>query len=219
MKRKAWIIILLLTSIILFKPQNTYAIKSVKKCIYADGTSITIKDDLSATVSVNSLNTTNWNDWKKVINDQAICPKYIIKTQKIQVTNSESKAKEYSTKKRVLYFKLSSEEDLTKSNNVNNANMNCNSLLGDTEDEESVAWLVQHILNYVKLAGPVLVLIFTSIDYLKALVQSDDETMAKNNKKLATRILLAVLLFFIPTLVNVLLGLFGFTTSGTCNLE
>lgn len=94
-----------------------------------------------------------------------------------------------------------------------------NSIFGDPEDEESVAWLMQKILTYIKIAGPFLLLIFTSIDYLKALITSDDDSMAKTHKKLIIRIVLALLLFFIPTLVNAVLDLFDFSTSQTCEIK
>lgn len=93
------------------------------------------------------------------------------------------------------------------------------SLLGDPEDENSVAWLIQKVLNYVKIAGPMLVLIFSCIDFLKLIVQSDAESMSKVQKKLFTRLALAILLFFVPDLVNALLALFGMTNSQTCGLQ
>ena len=102
-------------------------------------------------------------------------------------------------------------------------NLSCtdsdDSLLGNPNDPNSVAWLVQKILNYIKIIGPILVIIFSSIDYLRALVQSDNDTLAKLHKKLLTRIVLVLLLFFVPTIVNALLALFGFTNTTTCNLE
>lgn len=95
----------------------------------------------------------------------------------------------------------------------------CNSLLGNPEDEDSVAWLVQKVLNYVKIAGPMLVLGFSCIDFLKLIIQSDADSMTKAQKKLYTRLALAVFLFFVPDLVNVLLSLFGLTTSQTCAFQ
>ncbi len=94
----------------------------------------------------------------------------------------------------------------------------CNSLLGSTTDENSVAWLLQQILNYLKVLGPLLVLILSSIDFAKAIIVSDDETMKKAQKKLITRLLAVVILFFIPDLVSLLLQIFGITDDPTCGL-
>lgn len=95
----------------------------------------------------------------------------------------------------------------------------CNSLLGSTQDEESVAWLLQQILNYVKILGPILVVILSSLDFAKAIVASDDDNMKKAEKKLVIRLILAVALFLIPTLVSVLLNIFGITTDQICALS
>lgn len=104
----------------------------------------------------------------------------------------------------------------------NQENQDCsgaNSLLGDPEDEDSVAWLLQQALNYIKIIGPILVVILSSIDFVQVIVKSDDEAMKKAMKKLITRLILAVLLFFIPTLVEVALDLFGMTSDPTCGLH
>lgn len=98
-------------------------------------------------------------------------------------------------------------------------NGDCNSLLGSTEDEDSVAWLLQQLLNYIKILGPILVVILSSLDFAKAIITSDDDTMKKAEKKLVIRLILAVALFLIPTLVSVLLNIFGITTDEICGLQ
>ena len=96
----------------------------------------------------------------------------------------------------------------------------CNgSLLGDPSDPNSVAWLLQQVLNFIKIVGPILVIVLSSIDFAKVIIKSDDEAMAKAQKKLIIRLILAALLFFIPILVSVLLDLFGLTSSSTCGLN
>lgn len=94
-----------------------------------------------------------------------------------------------------------------------------NSILGDPDDPDSVAWLVQLILNIIKVAGPVLVILLSSIDFIKVIIKSDDEAFAKAQKKLIIRLILAALLFLIPVLVQVILGVFGITSDPTCGLQ
>lgn len=94
-----------------------------------------------------------------------------------------------------------------------------NSMLGDPEDPNSVAWLVQHIFNFIKIVGPILVVLLSSIDFAKVIIKSDDEAMAKAQKKLILRLILAGLLFVIPTLVNVILDVFGMTSTSTCGIK
>lgn len=86
------------------------------------------------------------------------------------------------------------------------------SLLGDVSNEDSVAWLVQKLLNYIRILGPSLAIVLGSIDYIKAIISSDENEMKKTNSKFVKRMIAAVLLFFIPTITTVLLDLFGITT-------
>ncbi len=97
--------------------------------------------------------------------------------------------------------------------------MSCDGVLGNPSDENSVAWLLQQILNFIKVVGPLLVVVLSSIDFAKVIVKSDDEAMAKAQKKLGMRLILAASLFFIPTLVQVLLDVFGFISDPTCGIR
>ena len=94
-----------------------------------------------------------------------------------------------------------------------------NSILGDPNDENSVAWLLQQILNFIKIIGPVLVVLLSGVDFLIVIFKSDDEAMGKAQRKLVKRLVLAALLFFIPLLVEVILDIFGITSSATCGLS
>ena len=101
---------------------------------------------------------------------------------------------------------------ITTSNNVNMI-LDINDYLGDPSDEDSVGWLLQTLLDYIKIIGPILVVVLSSADFIVIIVKGDDESMAKATKKLITRLILAALLFFIPTLVEVLLNIFGFSSN------
>ena len=93
------------------------------------------------------------------------------------------------------------------------------SLLGNPNDPDSVAWLLQTLLNYIKILGPILVIVLSSVDFLKVIIKSDDDAMTTAGKKLGYRLILAGLLFFIPTIVEVLLGIFGLTSDPTCGIN
>ena len=92
-------------------------------------------------------------------------------------------------------------------------------ILGDPEDPNSVAWLLQKILNIARIAVCILVIILSSLDFSRAIINSDDKVMQEATKKLTTRIVLIILLFLAPTLVNVVLNIFGFTGDPTCGLR
>ena len=64
-----------------------------------------------------------------------------------------------------------------------------------------------------------IILVLSAIDFTKAIVTGDDDTMQKCYKKLVKRLVLAILLFFVPTLVTVILELFGFIGDPICVLD
>lgn len=112
-------------------------------------------------------------------------------------------------------------DDINDMTDDYNQEQNCtgsDSILGDPKDPNSVAWLLDKILSYATLAGIVLVVILSSIDFLKAIVSNGDDSLAKAKKKLILRLILAVVLFFVPTITNALLDLFGLTSESTCGI-
>lgn len=125
-------------------------------------------------------------------------------------------------------FKVYAQENVVTNNistmsisdNVNIA-VSCtgsNAALGDVNDPDSVAWLLQKLLNYIKILGPFLVLVYSSIDFIKAIVTSDDDSLKKATKNLSMRLILALALFLIPVFVSVMLNIVGLT-SDLCGLE
>ncbi len=96
----------------------------------------------------------------------------------------------------------------------------CNSsILGSTSDPDSVAWLLQQILNYIRALGPAIVVVMSGIEFAKVIITSDDDGMKKAQKKLMWRLILVALLFFVPTLTMAILDIFGITGDPTCGLE
>lgn len=94
------------------------------------------------------------------------------------------------------------------------------SLFGDVNNPSSTAWLIQKILNYIKVLGPTIAVVLGSIDMIMAIISSDEENMKKAQSKFIKRIIAAILLFFIPLFTSILLSIFGFTMdSSTCNLK
>ena len=125
-------------------------------------------------------------------------------------------------------FKVYAQENVVTNNistmnisdNINIA-VSCtgsNAALGDVNDPDSVAWLLQKLLNYIKILGPFLVLVYSSIDFIKAIVTSDDDSLKKATKNLSMRLILALALFLIPVFVSVMLNIVGLT-SDLCGLE
>lgn len=99
-----------------------------------------------------------------------------------------------------------------------NQNQNCNTLLGNPSDENSVAWLLNKLLKYGTIVGILLVVVLSSVDFAKVIIKSDDDAMQGAIKKLEYRLILAGLLFFLPTITNAILDIFNLTSDSTCGM-
>ena len=95
-----------------------------------------------------------------------------------------------------------------RENNASTGNWNqkiqCEDIF--TDDPGSVGWMLNTIFNYIKIIGPILVVLLSSIDFIKAVVGTDEKAMKEAQSKLVVRLVAAVALFLIPTLVQLLLS-------------
>lgn len=82
-------------------------------------------------------------------------------------------------------------------------------------EEGHFGWLLNTVLNYIKIIGPILVVLLSSIDFIKAVVGFDEKAMKQAQSKLVIRLVAAICLFLVPTLVQLLLS---FINATTCSL-
>ena len=80
-----------------------------------------------------------------------------------------------------------------------------------------MAYVLQKVFNFMKILGPILVLVMTILDSVKAVTSGDKDELSKLLKKTAKRIIYAVLLFVFPTILNLILG--WVTVHGTCYIK
>ena len=93
-------------------------------------------------------------------------------------------------------------------NGNSNAPINCNDLL-----PSDVLTLLKNILKYIKYFGPILVMAFTIFDLIKTVVSGENTEIKKIFIKFIKRLVAAILLYFIPILVNLLLRVFNMNIS------
>ncbi len=89
-----------------------------------------------------------------------------------------------------------------------NQKIGCEVLFASKE-EGSVFWIIQRILLYIRIAGPILVVLLSAVDFIKVVLSSEDDSMKKAQKKFMIRLIGALALFLIPLLVSFLLQLIG----------
>ena len=79
----------------------------------------------------------------------------------------------------------------------------------------------------LKILIPIILIVFGTIDFAKAVVSSKDDEIKKSAKTLVMRTIAGVIIFFIPTLLDFIVGLIGgddlyngtFATCTHCMLE
>lgn len=83
----------------------------------------------------------------------------------------------------------------------------CEELLGsDTPEGKELINLIKIVVRIVFILIPIIVIIFTTIDFTKAIFSGEDD-MKKAKGKLFKRLLIAVVIFLIPTLIKLILWL------------
>ncbi len=98
-------------------------------------------------------------------------------------------------------------------------------MIGEAYCNESgilhVIYLVKLGLELVRIIIPIILIIMVMIDILKLVINKDVE-IRKTTKKIVTRFLAAIILFLVPTILNLILNILGSTTTielSTCYIN
>ena len=91
----------------------------------------------------------------------------------------------------------------------------CTEILG-----KGVVSLLQKLFNWIKVLGPILVLILSSLDFTKTVLAGDEDSMKKSQKRLGARLLCAAGLYFLPIIVTLIINLiFGTSGDQICGIK
>lgn len=77
---------------------------------------------------------------------------------------------------------------------------------------------MQDLFMFIKIATPVLVIILTTIDYIKAISSSNADELKKTNSKTIKRLIAGLIIFFLPFILDILFKLFGLYDLSRCNI-
>ena len=97
---------------------------------------------------------------------------------------------------------------LRGSNTANNAIDSCD--LGNaqaTSSLVSILYYVRIVLNIIQIAVPIALILFGTIDMAKAVMAGDEKKMKEAQKPFVKRIISAVIVFLIPYIVTVVIGI------------
>ena len=105
-----------------------------------------------------------------------------------------------------------SSSDIEQLENINNSItaiadsrgmiVNCETLIG-----ENLRKKINSYGSIVKISVPILLIVFGIIDFAQAVFASDADKMKAAQKKFIQRVIIAIIIFLVPTFVNLLLTL------------
>lgn len=99
--------------------------------------------------------------------------------------------------------------------NTKTENPQCDYLFGDKDDSESLRYLINEILMYPKIIVPILVILLGILDLGKAVIASKEDAMRKAQSTFIKRVLLGVLIFFVPVIVDLIMAIADIVWAGT----
>lgn len=88
--------------------------------------------------------------------------------------------------------------------------------LGNPSNSQYPAFWLQEILNIMKYVAIVALLVLVTIDFVKAVASNDKDALKKAGTTAIKRFIYCVLLFFLPSIISLLMTLFG--AYGTCGI-
>ncbi len=77
----------------------------------------------------------------------------------------------------------------------------CEGILGENVRED-----IDRYLGYIKIAAPIIVIVLGMVDFSRAVIAGDDKEFGKAVSSLTKRLIAAIALFFIPIILNYLIG-------------
>ena len=87
----------------------------------------------------------------------------------------------------------------------------CEGLFGPVITED-----INTVLKYIKYLGPILIIVLSILDFIKVVASGANDEFNKVWKRLLTRLVVAILLFFVVDLVKLLFHVFGITVPDNC---
>lgn len=77
---------------------------------------------------------------------------------------------------------------------------------------------LQELFTMIKIATPALVIILSTIDYLGAIAKSDDSEIKKATNRTIRRVIIGLLIFFLPFLLDIIFDVFDLTDVSRCQI-
>ena len=100
------------------------------------------------------------------------------------------------------------------------ADVDCSSYLGYVGTKGTPAYYLDFVFQIMKYIAIVLLFVLTVVDFAKATASNKDDAIKKALQTAVKRTIIAVIIFFLPILVNFILDLLGVvSTNPTCGIK
>lgn len=88
-------------------------------------------------------------------------------------------------------------------------------LFGDPKKPDSIRYMLNEILGFIRVMVPILIILFGTLDFAKAVIAGKEDNMRKARTDFVKRIIAGVAVFLVPTLVNIIMELADIVWQGT----
>ena len=97
--------------------------------------------------------------------------------------------------------------------------LDCNSLLGSPKIQGQPAFYLQIVFDVMKYVAIAIVIIFSILDFTGAVASQDNDAIKKSTKKLIIRLVLCVVIFVLPTILEFVFTLIDVYSPSTCRIN
>jgi len=93
-------------------------------------------------------------------------------------------------------------------------NVTCEGMLGEELLDE-----ISNILTWIRIAVPIIVILLGSVDFAKAVLSDDQQELKKSTGRFVKRCIIAVAIFFIPSLIMYILSFIDKIAKVSCDIR
>lgn len=73
--------------------------------------------------------------------------------------------------------------------------------------DDNLREIINGVMDIIRIAIPLLLILLIGVDFGKAIFASDDKAISKAKKNAITRIIIAIVIYFVPTLINLVFNI------------
>lgn len=126
-------------------------------------------------------------------------------------TFSEMKKTDYVDSVKVAQNRANSNNDMQDfeeyiGQKIEIGEVSCDSILGRIDSKDAPAYYLDLLFTAIKYAAIIILVVFSMLDYVKAVVGKDDDAMSKANSKFLKRLVTCIIIFLAPILINEILS-------------